>query len=109
ISMLAVQIGRELGLDGERRHALRVAALLHDIGSIMAPASILSKPGKLNEAELALVRMHAEEGRELLASIDFGAPIAEIVYQHHERYNGSGYPRGLKGEEICIEARILAV
>jgi PAS domain S-box-containing protein len=109
ISMLAVLIGRELGLDGERRHALRVAALLHDIGSILAPVSILSKPGKLNDAELALIRMHAEEGRELLASIDFGAPIAEIVYQHHERYNGSGYPRGLKGEEICMEARILAV
>jgi PAS domain S-box-containing protein/putative nucleotidyltransferase with HDIG domain len=109
LAALAVALGREAGLDGERQHALRVAALLHDIGNVAVPATILSKPAPLTETELALMRSHVEEGRQLLADIDFGAPIADIVYQHHERYDGSGYPRGLKGEEILIEARILAI
>ena len=109
LAALAVALGREAGLDGERQHALRVAALLHDIGNIAVPASVLSKPAPLTETELALMRAHVEEGRQLLVDIDFGAPIADIVYQHHERYDGSGYPRGLKGEEILTEARILAI
>jgi PAS domain S-box-containing protein len=109
LAALAVAIGREAGLDGERQHGLRVAALLHDVGNIAIPASILSKPGPLTETERALMRTHVEEGCQLLADIDFGAPIADIVYQSHERYDGSGYPRGLKGEEIMLEARILAI
>lgn len=109
LAALAVAIGREAGLDGERQHGLRVAALLHDIGNIAVPASILSKPAPLTETELALMRTHVEEGCQLLADIDLGAPIADIVYQSHERFDGSGYPRGLKGEEIMIEARILAI
>ncbi|MBM0103957.1 PAS domain S-box protein [Steroidobacter sp. S1-65] len=109
LAALAVAIGREAGLDGERQHGLRVAALLHDIGNIAVPASILSKPAPLTETELALMRTHVEEGCQLLAEIDFGAPVAEIVFQSHERFDGSGYPVGLKGEEIMIEARILAI
>ena len=100
LAALAVALGREAGLDGERQHALRVAALLHDIGNIAVPASILAKPAPLTETELAIMRTHVEEGCQLLAEIDFGAPIADIIYQSHERYDGSGYPRGLKGEEI---------
>jgi HD-GYP domain-containing protein (c-di-GMP phosphodiesterase class II) len=109
MAALAVALGREAGLDGERQHALRVAALLHDVGNVAIPPSLLAKPGILNEAETALMRTHVEAGCKLLADIDFGAPIAEIVYEHHERIDGSGYPRGLKGEDIRIEARILAI
>jgi putative nucleotidyltransferase with HDIG domain len=109
VAALAVALAREAGLDGERQHALRVAALLHDVGNIAVPAAILAKPGALTEAEIALMRTHAEEGCKLLAEIDFGAPVAEIVYEHHERFDGSGYPRGRRGEEISMEARILAI
>jgi len=109
LAALAVALGREAGLDGERQHALRVAALLHDIGNIAVPATILSKPAPLTETEIAIMRTHVDEGCQLLAEIDFGAPIADIIYQSHERYDGSGYPRGLKGEEILVEARILAI
>jgi putative nucleotidyltransferase with HDIG domain len=109
VAALAVALGREAGLDGERQHALRIAALLHDVGNIAVPASILSRPGKLSDAETALMRTHVEEGCKLLANIDFGAPVAEIIFEHHERLDGSGYPRGLKGEEILLEARILAI
>ena len=109
LAALAVALGREAGLDGERQHALRVAALLHDIGNVGVPATILSKPAPLTETEIAIMRTHVDEGCQLLAEIDFGAPIAAIIYQSHERYDGSGYPRGLKGEEILVEARILAI
>ncbi len=109
VAALAVALAREAGLDGERQHGLRIAALLHDIGNIAVPAAILSKPAPLTEAEHVLMRTHVEEGCQLLADIDLGAPVADIIYQHHERYDGSGYPRGLKGEEILIEARILAI
>jgi putative nucleotidyltransferase with HDIG domain len=109
VAALAVALAREAGLDGEHQHALRVAALLHDVGNIAVPAAILSKPSALTEQETALMRVHAEEGCKLLADVDFGAPVAEIVYEHHERFDGSGYPRGLKGDDIRIEARILAI
>jgi PAS domain S-box-containing protein len=109
LAALAVALAREAGLDGERQHGLRIAALLHDVGNIAVPASILAKPAPLTEAELAIMRTHVEEGCQLLAEIDFGAPVADIVYQSHERYDGSGYPRALKGEEIMIEARVLAI
>ena len=109
VAALAVALGREAGLDGERQHALRIAAMLHDVGNIAVPASLLSRPGRFSEAETALMRTHVEEGCKLLANIDLGAPVAEIIFEHHERLDGSGYPRGLKGEEILIEARILAI
>jgi len=109
IAALAVALGREAGLDGHRQHALRVAALLHDVGNVAIPPSLLAKPASLGAAEIALMHTHVEEGCKLLADIDFGAPIAEIIYEHHERCDGSGYPRALKGEEIRLEARILAI
>ncbi|HLS81790.1 MAG TPA: HD domain-containing phosphohydrolase [Steroidobacter sp.] len=109
LAALAVALGREVGLDGERQHVLRIAALLHDVGNIAVPAAILAKPAPLTESELALMRTHVEEGCQLLADIDFGGPVADIVYQSHERWDGSGYPRGLQGEEVLLEARILAV
>ena len=109
IAALAVAVAREAGLDGEKQHSLRVAALLHDIGNIAVPAAVLAKPALLTGAETALMRTHVDEGYRLLADIDFGAPVAQIVFEHHERFDGSGYPRGLKGEDITIEARILAI
>jgi PAS domain S-box-containing protein/putative nucleotidyltransferase with HDIG domain len=109
VAALAVAIAREAGLDGQRQDAIRVAALLHDIGNVAVPASILGKPGPLTEQEIALMRTHAEEGCKLLADIDFGAPIADIILEHHERIDGSGYPRALKGDDILIEARLLAI
>jgi PAS domain S-box-containing protein/putative nucleotidyltransferase with HDIG domain len=109
VAALAIALAREAGLDGERQHGLRVSALLHDIGNCAVPATILSKPAPLTETELALMHTHVEEGCQLLADIDFGSPVADIVYQHHERVDGSGYPRGLKGDEILLEARILAI
>jgi len=109
IAALAVAVAREAGLDGEKQHSLRVAALLHDIGNIAVPAAILAKPALLTGTETALMRTHVDEGYRLLADIDFGAPVAQIVLEHHERFDGSGYPHGLIGEEITIEARILAI
>jgi PAS domain S-box-containing protein/putative nucleotidyltransferase with HDIG domain len=109
VATLAVAIAREAGLDNRCQDAVRLAALLHDIGNIAVPAAILAKPAPLNEVELALMRTHAEEGCKLLADIDLGAPVADIIFEHHERIDGSGYPRGLKGDEILIEARVLAI
>ncbi len=109
VAELACAIAQEMGLPQDRIAGLRMAAQVHDIGKIYIPAEILSKPGRLNPAELGLVRVHPQAGYEVLRQIDFPWPVAEIVLQHHERLDGSGYPRGLKGEEIMLEARILAV
>jgi len=109
VAALAAAIAVELGLDEEAREGLAFAAEVHDIGKIAVPAEILSKPGALSEVEYELIKQHSEAGRELLGAIHFRQPVAEIVAQHHERLDGSGYPRGLKGEEILLEARILAV
>jgi HD-GYP domain-containing protein (c-di-GMP phosphodiesterase class II) len=83
--------------------------MIHDIGKIKVPAEILSKPTKLSHLEFELLKSHAEVGYRILETIAFPYPVAKIVYQHHERINGSGYPQGLKGDEIFIEARILAI
>ncbi|MBX3652237.1 MAG: PAS domain S-box protein [Burkholderiales bacterium] len=106
---LAAAIGRELGLDEHRVTGLRVAGNVHDVGKITVPAEILSKPGKLSAAEYEIVKTHAEKGYDILKNIDFPWPVAKTVLQHHERLDGCGYPQGLKGEDIMIEARILAV
>jgi len=86
-----------------------MAGLVHDVGKISIPAEILSKPTRLTPGEYALVKTHAQKGYEILKDVVFPWPLAEIVHQHHERMDGSGYPRGLKGDEILMEARILCV
>ncbi|MBN1224176.1 MAG: HD domain-containing protein [Candidatus Aminicenantes bacterium] len=88
---------------------MRIAGSIHDIGKLSIPAEILSKPSKLSGIEFSLIKEHALQGYEILKDVESSWPLAEIVYQHHERMDGSGYPRNLKGEEILIEARILAV
>jgi len=86
-----------------------VAGLIHDLGKISVPAEILSKPTKLTEIELGLIKIHPQAGYDILKEIEFQGPVAQIIAQHHERLDGSGYPAALKGAEICREARILAV
>jgi HD-GYP domain-containing protein (c-di-GMP phosphodiesterase class II) len=98
-----------MGLSTDETDGIRIAGMLHDIGKISIPAEILSKPGRLSDIEFSLIKAHAETSHNILKEIDFPWPIATIVLQHHERIDGSGYPRSLKGDEICIEARILTV
>lgn len=109
VARLSAAIGREAGLDDDRLHGLRLAALVHDIGKIGVPFSILNKPGVLSEAEMDIIREHPEKGWGTLRHVDFPWPIAEVVLQHHERLDGSGYPHGLEGDAIRTEARIIAV
>jgi PAS domain S-box-containing protein len=109
VAEIAAAIGVELGFDERRGEGLRVAGYLHDIGAIGIPAEILSKPGKLKPIELDLVKTHSRAGYDVLKDVEFPWPVADIVLQHHERMDGSGYPQGLKGEQILLEARILAI
>ena len=109
VTELATAIALELGLGEEAREGLAFAGEVHDIGKVGVPAEILSKPAALSDLEFSLIKQHPQAGRELLRAIRFRQPVAEIVGQHHERLDGSGYPEGLKGEEILPEARILAV
>lgn len=106
---LAVQIGQNMGLSEDRITCIRMAGAIHDLGKIAVPAEILSRPSRLSDMEFSLVKTHSEVGYNILKEIDFPWPIAETVYQHHERLDGSGYPRGLKGSEILLEAKIMAV
>jgi putative nucleotidyltransferase with HDIG domain len=106
---LARAIATEMGLPSEKIESIRMAGSIHDIGKISIPAEILSKPTKLSEIEFSLIKEHAHRGFEMLKDVESPWPLAEIVYQHHERIDGSGYPRNLKGDEIMIEARILMV
>ncbi|HWP35537.1 MAG TPA: HD domain-containing phosphohydrolase [Thermodesulfobacteriota bacterium] len=109
VAAIAGAIAQRLALAPAERDALERAALLHDIGKIAIPDAILTKPGRLTEEEYAVMRNHPRKGYELLSRIRFLRPAAEIVYAHQERYDGSGYPRGLAGEAIPLGARILAV
>lgn len=109
VTRLACALGEELGLDANRIEGIRVAGFLHDIGKIVVPAEILNKPGKLNDFELNIIKNHSQVGYDILKKIDFPWPVAQIVLQHHERTNGSGYPQGLAAPDILLEARILAV
>ena len=109
VAGLAVQIGREMGLPEEALHALHLACIVHDLGKIDIPVEILTKPGRLSVAEFALIKRHPEVGYNLLRKIEFPWPIADIIRQHHEYLDGSGYPHGLKGDQIMREARILTV
>jgi HD-GYP domain-containing protein (c-di-GMP phosphodiesterase class II) len=105
----AARIGAGLGLPGHTVRGLRVMGQLIDVGMLQIPRELLWRPGTLSAAEFELVKTHAERGHEALRAIEFPWPVAETVRQHHERLDGSGYPRGLKGEEILLEARIVAV
>lgn len=109
VSEIAVRIAKKMGLSYEKIEIVKYASLVHDIGKILLPMEILTKPAKLTDVEYELVKEHSTLGYNLLKDIDFQYPIAEIVLQHHERLNGSGYPNGLKKDEILLEARIISV
>ncbi|PKN51718.1 MAG: hypothetical protein CVU55_10805 [Deltaproteobacteria bacterium HGW-Deltaproteobacteria-13] len=106
---LAGAIAMEMGLDQDRIEGIRMAGVIHDIGKLSVPAEILTKPSKLTSIEFSLIQEHSRTGYEMLKDLESPWPLAEIIYQHHERMNGSGYPRNLKGDEILMESRILAV
>ncbi len=109
VASLADAVAREMKLPQDQVDGIRIAAMLHDIGKISIPGEILSKPGRLTEPEMAMIREHPQTGYDILKGIEFPWPVAQIVLQHHERMDGSGYPRGLSGEEIHLGARILMV
>ncbi len=109
VTQLAEAIALDMGLAEEKLEAIRVAGIVHDIGKIQVPSDLLSKPSILNDIEMNMVRSHAEAGYKIIKKIEMPWPIGDIVLQHHERMNGSGYPGGLKGEAIVFEARVLAV
>ena len=108
-AQLVVAIARRLGLTEDEVETLYLTARMHDIGQIAVPAEILTRPGRLSQNEFTLIKAHPQVAHDILASIDFGRPVAEVILQHHERLDGSGYPLGLKGDEILLEARVLAV
>ena len=109
VSSLARVIAQEMGLSKDITENVRMAGIIHDIGKISVPAEILSKPTKLSNMEFGLIKFHPQSGYDILKDVELPYPIAKTVLQHHERLNGSGYPQGLKGENIILEARILAV
>ena len=109
VADLARAIATEISLSKDQIEGIRIAGTIHDLGKLFIPGEILSKPGILNEYEFSLIRLHSQVGFDILKDIEFPWPIAQIVYQHHERMDGSGYPQGLKGGQILIEARILGV
>ena len=109
VAQLACALGQHLQLSADNIEGLRVAALLHDIGKINVPAEILAKPTRLSDLEMAIMRQHSQVGYDILREINFPWPVAEIVYQHHERLDGTGYPRSLAGADILPEASIVSV
>ncbi len=109
VSNLARGIATEMGVSKDQIQGVRMAGVIHDIGKISVPGEILSKPGKISQNELGIIKEHPQVGYNILKTVDFPWPIAQIVLQHHERMNGSGYPNGISGENILLEARILAV
>jgi putative two-component system response regulator len=109
VAEIAEGIGGVLGLEARQREGLRIAGQLHDIGKISIPLEILSRPGKLGAAEFALVKGHPQAGYDILKGVKFPWLVAQVALQHHERFDGSGYPQGLKGDQIALEARIMAV
>src|SRR5450830_562727 len=109
VADLAAAIAKQMDLPEEQVHAIHLAGIVHDLGKIQIPAEILSRPGKLSDLEYGLIKTHAQAGYDILKGINFPWPIAQMVLQHHVRMDGSGYPQGLKGEQILLEARILSV
>jgi putative nucleotidyltransferase with HDIG domain/PAS domain S-box-containing protein len=109
VARLSQAIGAEIGLDRGQIEGMRVIGFLHDIGKIVVPSEILSKPAKLSENEYKLMKTHSQVGYDILKKLEFPWPVAQIVLQHHERLDGSGYPIGLTGKDIGLESRIIAV
>jgi putative nucleotidyltransferase with HDIG domain len=109
VAAISTAIAQKMGFDNDAVQALYMAGMVHDIGKMAVPSEILTKPSHLTELEMQMVQGHVESGYQILKDIPFPWPIAEMVRQHHERLDGSGYPRGLKGDEISLQARILAV
>lgn len=109
VSLLAVAIAEEMGLSSPQTNGIRLGSLVHDVGKIRVPAEILSSPRRLTKIEMDIIRTHIQAGYDILAGATFPWPVARMVLEHHERMDGSGYPRGLSGEDICVEARIIAV
>jgi putative nucleotidyltransferase with HDIG domain len=109
VAQLAAAIAQEMGFSPARVEGMRVLGCLHDIGKIAIPAEILSKPGRISSMEFTLIKDHPRVGYEIIKDIDFPFPLAEGILQHHERLNGSGYPQGISGSDIILEARILGV
>jgi putative nucleotidyltransferase with HDIG domain/PAS domain S-box-containing protein len=109
VAAIAVAIAREIGMDEHEIEGIRLAARIHDIGKLSVPSEILSKPTELKPTEFELLKEHAQAGADIVRGIDFAWPIADMILQHHERLDGSGYPQGLIGEEILLGARIIAV
>lgn len=109
VTKLCRAIANDFNYTWERTQGLRMAAAIHDLGKILVPAAILNKSGRLSEHEMGIIQAHPQAAYDILKDIDFPWPLAETIHQHHERMDGSGYPRGLKGDEILFESRILAV
>jgi putative two-component system response regulator len=109
VTKLALHIANEMGLPGDTLERLRIAGTLHDLGKVAIPTEILVKPGRLSDQEFSIIKSHPLTGYEILEPLEFAQQTAQIVLQHHERLDGSGYPRGLSGSEILFEARILGV
>ncbi|WP_319524119.1 HD domain-containing phosphohydrolase [uncultured Desulfosarcina sp.] len=109
VADLACAIARLMNLSEDRIYGLKMASVIHDLGKLTIPGEILCKPGRLSGPEYAMIQTHVQSGYDILKKIDFPWPLANIVIQHHERMDGSGYPLGLSGDEICLEARILSV
>jgi putative two-component system response regulator len=109
VSQLSVAIAKEMELDEQLIEGLRLGAMVHDIGKIYIPSEILNRPGKLSDIEFMLIKTHSQVGHDIMENVQFPWPVAEMILQHHERMDGSGYPQGLKGEGILLEARIIAV
>jgi HD-GYP domain-containing protein (c-di-GMP phosphodiesterase class II) len=109
VTQIACAIGAEMGLSTEQLRELRVAGSLHDLGKVAIPLEILSKPGRLTDLEFALIKTHPQVGYDILKPLKLPTRINQVILQHHERLDGSGYPRGLKDKDIALEARILGV
>jgi len=109
VSNLARAIAQEMGLSNNTVDNIRMAGIIHDIGKISVPAEILVKPGKITDIEMSLIKVHPQSGYDILKDVELPYPIAESVLQHHERLDGSGYPQGLKADQILLEARIISV
>ena len=109
VADMSIKVAEKLGWDEDRKMGLYLSALVHDIGKIYVPSEFLNKPGVLSNIEYSVIREHPNIGHEILSTVDFKWPISEIVHQHHEKIDGSGYPKGLKADQIMDEAQIIAI